>query len=214
MRQISATRTTRPRQPDLESMSPAAAQRWLNRRNDWTEEEYFELDNERRLEYDNGHIEVVPVVTTIHDLIMLFLYHQLYAFARTQGRDLVMTATTKVRLWSGKYAEPDLKYMTAANLARIGAEFWDGADLVMEIVSKSRKDRDRDLTSKRRDYAKAGIPEYWIVDPRKRRITVLTFRGKRYQAHGRFGPGSIVASALLKGFSVAVDDVFGQKVPH
>ena len=56
--------------------------------------------------------------------------------------------------------------------------------------------------------ARAGISEYWIVDPQKRRILVLVLRDKTYRQHGSFGPGSRAASALLEGFSVSVDDVF------
>jgi Uma2 family endonuclease len=41
--------------------------------------------------------------------------------------------------------------------------FWLGADLVVEIVSPD--DVERDIVIKRADYAEAGIPEYWIVNP-------------------------------------------------
>ena len=40
---------------------------------------------------------------------------------------------------------------------------WTGADLVIEVVSPD--DPDLDLVVKRQEYAQAGIPEYWIVDP-------------------------------------------------
>lgn len=49
--------------------------------------------------------------------------------------------------------------------------------LVMEVVSGGPQDRKRDLVIKRAEYAAAGIPEYWIVDPESRRITVLTLVG-------------------------------------
>ena len=44
--------------------------------------------------------------------------------------------------------------------------YWLGADLVVEVVSPDRPERD--LVDKRIDYAvrQAGIPEYWVVDPR------------------------------------------------
>jgi Uma2 family endonuclease len=47
----------------------------------------------------------------------------------------------------------------------------------MEVVSE---DRVRDFATKRKDYAEARIPEYWIVDPRDRRVTVLTLQGGEY----------------------------------
>jgi len=49
--------------------------------------------------------------------------------------------------------------------------------LVVEIVSSSDEDRrsyDRDYIDKRREYADRDIPEYWIIDPIKRVVLVLT----------------------------------------
>jgi Uma2 family endonuclease len=64
------------------------------------------------------------------------------------------------------------------------------------------------LIKKRYDYAQAGIPEYWIVDPREGVITVLRLEGDEYAEHGRFGAGQVASSHLLPGFVVAVDEVW------
>jgi Uma2 family endonuclease len=61
---------------------------------------------------------------------------------------------------------------------------------------------------KRGDYAEAGIPEYWIVNPETETITVLRLEDTAYVDHGVFGRGTEAASALLPGFSVGVDAVF------
>ena len=85
-------------------------------------------------------------------------------------------------------------------------EFWLGADLVLEIVSPDKPKRDTE--EKPLDYAEAGIPEYWIVNPLDETITVLTLVGGVYMPHGIFRRGARAASKLLDGFSVYVDDVF------
>ena len=54
----------------------------------------------------------------------------------------------------------------------------DGADLAIEVVSEGAEARERDLETKRAEYARAGISEYWIVDPQESRITVLTLDGQ------------------------------------
>jgi Uma2 family endonuclease len=107
-----------------------------------------------------------------------------------------------VRLWKGRIREHDVVFMLADNRTRCGEDCWDRADLVMEIVSPD--DPDRDLEVKRVEYARAGIPEYWIVEPVAKRITVLKLKGKRYVVHGEFGKGEKATSALLPGFSVEV----------
>lgn len=63
------------------------------------------------------------------------------------------------------------------------------------------------LFPKRREYALAGIPEYWIVDGEQPSIIVLTLAGEGYQLHGAFGPGERADSVLLPGFAVDVDEV-------
>lgn len=59
-----------------------------------------------------------------------------------------------------------------ANDPRYQDAFWLGADLVVEIVSSDRPERDTE--EKPRDYAEAGIPDYWIINPLTDTITVLT----------------------------------------
>ena len=84
--------------------------------------------------------------------------------------------------------------------------YWLGADLVAEVVSPD--DPDRDLVEKRTDYAEAGIPEYWIADPRDETLTVLVLRGEAYVEHGRYARGEVAASVLLDGFAAEVSAVF------
>ncbi len=59
--------------------------------------------------------------------------------------------------------------------------------------------------TKRADYAKAEISEYWIVDPQTERITVLRLAGRKYAEHGVFERGAIATSALFPDFAVRVD---------
>ncbi len=113
-----------------------------------------------------------------------------------------------VRLPTGKYREPDVLFMLARNAHRMHEQAWDGADLVMEVVSE---DRARDLVTKRADYAEAGIPEYWIVDPCIATVSVLVLEGGSYQVRGEFARGQQADSALLPGFAVDVTAVFGPK---
>ena len=53
--------------------------------------------------------------------------------------------------------------------------------LAVEVVSPTSSSRDH--VSKRHEYAAAGIRHYWIVDPDKRTLTVLTLnnRGVYYE---------------------------------
>ena len=81
--------------------------------------------------------------------------------------------------------------------------FTEAAELVMEVVSPD--DPARDYETKRRDYAAAGVPEYWVVDPAMKQVLVLRLAGAAYVEHGTFGSGRIATSHRLPGFSVDVD---------
>jgi Uma2 family endonuclease len=173
----------------------------------WTEEDYFALDTNRLVELSDGCLEVLPLPTPFHQLIAQFLFSLLQEFVAARKLGLVFIAAMPVRLWPEKIREPDVFFLRPGRLVdREGPAL--GADLAMEVVSKGKEDRKRDLIIKRSEYARAGIPEYWIVDPETKRITLLVLEGKKYRLHAEFGPGSRVASVVLPGFEVDVDAVF------
>jgi Uma2 family endonuclease len=145
------------------------------------------------------------VPTQLHQFILLFLLRSLEDFTASHAPGTVLFSGMRVKLGTTGFRDPDVLYMKAEHAHRRHEKYWDGADLVMEIVSGSRKDRDRDLKTKPREYARARIPEYWIVDPEKRRIRVLTLQGQAYRLHGEFGPGEQATSMLLPDFAVSVD---------
>jgi Uma2 family endonuclease len=173
----------------------------------WTEREYLKLDTERLVEFSNGFIEFLPMPTLNHQFILQALFEALKAFIKSRRLGKVVTAGYKVKLWEEKYRQPDLIFVRSDHGSRMGQDFTIGADLVMEIVSGSDSDRHRDLVGKRAEYARAGIPEYWIVDPEENRITVLTLDGDKYVEHGIFARGDRATSRLLPGFEVDVTAV-------
>ena len=172
----------------------------------WSEEEYLDLHTNRLVEFSDGYLDVLPMPTTSHQQIVAYLYGLLLAFVTTKDLGTVLFAPLRVRLWRGKFREPDLVFMAKEHVSRIHEQFWHGADLAMEVVSGEGEDEDRrrDLVVKRREYARAKIGEYWIIDPRQQRITVLRLAGKTYAVHGEFATQTLATSALLSGFSVDV----------
>jgi Uma2 family endonuclease len=174
---------------------------------EWSEDDYLWLtDHTRRLaEFTDGRIEVLPMPTDEHLRMVLFLYRALYAFLAARGVGIVLVAPLRLRVRPGRYREPDVLLLLSATDARRGNRYWTGADLVLEVVSPD--DPKRDLVRKRREYARAGILEYWIVNPVTEQILVLRLEGTAYVEHGIFTRGTQATSVLLKGFAVVVADV-------
>jgi Uma2 family endonuclease len=173
----------------------------------WSEEDYLELDTNYLVEFTDGYVEVLPMPKTSHQQIVQYLSNLLLAFASARSLGTVLFAPLRVQLRRKKYREPDVLFMFAEHSDRMGEEFWVGADLVMEVVSDDPESRERDLVTKRTDYAKAGIPEYWVIDPDERKVTVLKLDGHHYTVHGEYVPGTRAESSLLEGFGVEVSEI-------
>jgi Uma2 family endonuclease len=172
----------------------------------WGEEEYLGLETNHLVEFSHGKLDFLTMPSVIHQEIVVYLFHLLSLFVATRKLGKVLVAPLRVQLWRGKFREPDVVLLLKTHLNRQTAQYWIGADLVMEVVSPD--DRHRDTVTKRREYAQAGIPEYWIVDPELHRITVLRLQDQTYVEHGDWGEGEQATSVLLPGFVVSVDDVF------
>jgi Uma2 family endonuclease len=172
----------------------------------WTVEQYLKLtDHSRRLlEFTDGVIEVLPMPTDRHQVISRFLLFALFGFVQNTG-GTVLYAPLRIQIREGKFREPDLLLVRDANDPRRQNRYWLGADLVVEIVRLD--DPERDTKVKRTEYARVGIPEYWIVNPEDDTITVLALEGQSYREHGIFRRGATATSALLQGFAVQVDAV-------
>ena len=179
----------------------------LPRQGRWSDEEYLWLtDRTRRLiEFTDGCIEELPVPTATHQAILAFLYRALYAYLAPLG-GTVMFSALRLRIREGKFREPDVLVLRDRADPRYQDRFWLGADLVAEVVSPDRPERD--LVDKRADYAEAGIPEYWIVDPRHDTITVLTLAADGYVEHGVYARGDAARSPLLAGLAIDVASTF------
>jgi Uma2 family endonuclease len=171
---------------------------------EWTEDDYLDLESERLIEYTEGRLEFLPTPTKTHQWIVLLLVNALREFVRNRNLGQVVHAPFPVRVGRARFREPDVAYLSSKHGDLDGERFWGGADLVMEVVSPNKPARDR--VKKRREYAAARVPEYWIVDPARRRITVLRLANHRYAVHGEFGDGEMACSALLDGFQVTVTD--------
>ncbi len=172
----------------------------------WSEEEYLWLSEQtnRLIEFTDGYIEELPMPTQKHQDIVEYIFLALRALMQQIGGK-VSFAPLRLRVSARKFREPDILLVCDAKDPRRGNKYWNGADLVVEIVSTDKPERD--LVEKRSDYAEGNIPEYWIVNPEAATITVLQLAGDAYVEHGVFGRGELATSVLLAGFSVRVDDV-------
>ena len=169
-------------------------------------EDYLSLDGPYLVEYLKGSLQILPMPTALHQAVAFVLANLLVAWSKPDPLARTKLAPFRVRLNDALYREPDVCFMRGINAARRNNRFWIGADLVAEIISDSNKAHD--LQTKLTEYAAAGIPEYWIIDPDRNTISIYALARGSYVLHGDFNAGQVAASVLLAGFTVVVSDLF------
>jgi len=185
----------------------------------WSEAEYLDLTDHanRRIELTDGRLEFLPMPTEIHEALVKFLLFAPDQFVESKKLGKVYSNGIRLRVRPDKIRLPDVIFLHRDHFHARHNRVWDGADLVMEVVSDDPKDRQRDYQQKLGDYAEAKVAEYWIVDFASRLVVVHRLDNNgRYTVHGEFKPGEQATSLLLPGLAVDVDRLFevAQDIPE
>ena len=146
----------------------------------WSYEDILSFPDEgRRFEIIEGDLYEMPSPTIVHAATIINLIALLLPIV-ARLRDRVFTAPLDVFIPGGDPVQPDVLVLLPDGNARVELRGIEGPpDLVIEVVSPSS--RGRDLLTKRSLYARAGIREYWLVDPDARTVEILTL--DRYALH-------------------------------
>jgi Uma2 family endonuclease len=154
----------------------------------FTLDEYLAYDDgtDTRYELVDGELLKVPPESDRNNLISLYLLSQFLKFVpiqliRHKDTELVVIGNrTRVRLPDLMILTQELLEAIAGGRATITSDMPSPA-MVVEVVSKGKVNEDRDYRYKRSEYAARGIPEYWIVDADRARITLLTLVDGLYE---------------------------------
>jgi Uma2 family endonuclease len=170
-----------------------------------TFEEYRALpDDGPRYELIGGVLYMSPAPKLIHQFVSGEIYARLRDHVNDHRLGLAMFAPFDVRFSEHNAVQPDVLFFSVANRRALGDDYGVGApDLAIEVLSPSN--RRVDLVLKRALYADNGVPEYWIVDPGKRTISVNRLHDGRYRETTHTGgtvefqtlPGLVIDMATL-----------------
>jgi len=175
----------------------------------WTEEDFFQFHTNRMVELADGHLELLPMPTWLHQLIVELLFDRFRDHVRQQNLGgKVLMAPLPAKLFPGTVREPDLLYVCAENLPANVRDYPQKIDLAIEIVSEGAEAHKRDYVDKLADYAKAGVAEYWIVDPEQTLVTIFVLDGTTYRVAQECHPGDLARSTLLDGLAIPVNDIW------
>ncbi len=159
--------------------------------------DFLSLDTgpEVRCEFVDGEIVEMPPESEENVVIGGYLVAQ---FLKILPFDQVRQGKTELVV-AGRVRIPDFMVLSEALVAALDGssrstitEDMPAPLLVVEVVSPGKVNEDRDYRYKRSEYAARGIPEYWIVNPAKATVTVLTLVDGLYEAQ------TLEGSAILK----------------
>jgi Uma2 family endonuclease len=93
-----------------------------------------------------------------------------------------------------------------AGLGRLPDPDREPPTIAIEFLSPGRRSRTRDYEVKRKEYDKAGITEYWLIDRFRQKLTV--FRRKARKAPLVLGADETYTTPLLPGFELPLARIF------
>ena len=157
----------------------------------------------------NGRIVVSPPAGWPHGRIGIRVARVVDEYTERHGIGLAFDSSTGFDLPSGDTLEPDASFVStarwnAAPTPVLGQFLKVVPDLVVEILSPST--RHRDLTEKKDIYARNGVEDYGIIDPRARSMTVFFRDGDSFDGGTTLASGPI-PSRLLPGLDATVEQL-------
>ena len=175
----------------------------------WTYEDLFSLpDDSKRYEIIEGELYEMPSPTPVHAVTIRNLMFLLGPVIEAL-RGWLLTAPLDVFFPGANPVQPDLVVLLPDNTAYLSARGVEGApDLVVEVLSPSN--RGHDLLTKRALYARAGVREYWIVDPEAHSVEVLTLDRDAFHTVQVASAEETIISPLLGGAAFPVAAVFAR----
>jgi Uma2 family endonuclease len=178
-----------------------------------TFEEYLDwLDDDTHAEWVNGEVVMHSPVSLGHNDLSGFLLAAIKAFVQEHGGGYVGHEPFQMRIDAiPSSRSPDILFVAAEHLDRLKHSYLDGpADLAIEIISPSSQARDRG--DKYFEYERAGIREYWVIDPDRRRAEFHLLG-----ADAAYSPvqqiDGVYRSTVLDGLWLCVDWLWQDPLP-
>jgi Uma2 family endonuclease len=165
------------------------------------------LDDHNRYEIVDGDLQVTPAPAPEHQWVSGHFYRLLSTHVWDQGIGMVFSAPLDVMFTDYNVVEPDIVYITAEQIERIGRRgIEDAPTLVLEVLSPSTTARDRGI--KHDLYQRQGVPHYWLAHPTRRTLEVRELRQDHYELMTTLTGNAEFRPALFPGLVIALGEIW------
>jgi Uma2 family endonuclease len=179
-----------------------------------SEADFLRLPGEDKADLIHGRLYVMAPPSRRHEKVVSFLAFLLDGFVSARAPGEVYGSKSPIRIDERSTFEPDVVFVATRRLTGIRADglITGGADIAVEVASPST--RRRDYVDKRDGYERAGVAEYWIVDPMRGEA-----RFYRIGAGGLYDevtppPGEPFRSQSAPGFELLPSALFDEPLPN
>lgn len=162
----------------------------------------------KRYELFDGEAYMCPAPSAWHQQLLVRLIVLFQAAIRDRSK--VYVSPVDVVLDRATAVQPDLLLILEARLGIVRDAIHGVPDLVLEILSPSTSKMDRGL--KMETYARYGVGEYWMVNPKREAIEIyrLDRNAKVYRLVQTCHKGDQAATPLLPALSIDVTALFAE----
>ena len=177
----------------------------LEIRYNYNYEDYLRLpDDGKRYQIIGGKLYRMPAPVPYHQKVSGNLYFIIRSYVRAENMGEVFYAPCDVVLSEEDIVQPDIIFISTEREYIIEEKNIQGApDLVIEIMSP--RSEYLDCKVKVELYEEYGVKEYWLVDPDRKDVEVLTLTQEGYKSLGAFNKS--FSSPLLK-LEVKLSEIF------
>jgi len=172
-------------------------------------EDYKRLPEGAPYQLIGGSLIMTPAPDVYHQEISGRIEFQLREYVMKNDIGKVYDAPIDVRLSETDVYQPDIIFILHKNKSIIGRKEIEGPpDMIIEILSPATAYYD--LREKYKVYEKCGVSEYWIADPKQKKIEVYENKNNKYCLIDEAEESGSVSSKIIEGFSVSLSHVFSQ----
>lgn len=175
---------------------------------------YWKFANEDlKVEYIKESIYIHSPASLIHERAFKYLLLKIESYSQEKILGEVVGSRFPVVLNDGRRVEPDILFVSTSDIkgGELTNTYFKGRPTwIIEIISPSYKEYD--TVTKKEEYRKLNVREYWIVDPEEKSLEIIRFKDNKQIYQNKYHRGKVTSNLEEFGsFEIDLDN-FWKKI--